>query len=343
MPNTGLPPVPQLTKEGFKDPVWPRWLDLLRKNVISSLTSLTIESANGFDGNVTTDSVGNVEVTLSTTVSGVLKGSGGALTAAVAGTDYVQTISATLPLSQSGGAAPNISMTQAGAGSNGWLSSTDWTNFNNKISGNQNITLSGDATGSGTTAIPVTLSTVNSNVGTFGNATNVGQFTVDGKGRITSAASVLITPAFSSITGKPTTATGYGITSIDGIPIGSTTPSTAVFTSVTINNVIGATLFKSISNTITGVASGVATTIITLPNTGSPHAFYIVSVGLSTVSNDATNYGAWALIATDGTSARILTQNNAPLQTITLSGLNVQTTQTSGGAQTVNGNATRIG
>ncbi len=58
----------------------------------------------------------------------------------------------------------------------------------------------------------VTLATVNSNVGLFGNATAVAAFTVDAKGRTTSAANVVITPAWTSITGKPTTLTGYAIT-----------------------------------------------------------------------------------------------------------------------------------
>lgn len=61
------------------------------------------------------------------------------------------------------------------------------------LTGNQTITLSGDVTGSGATAITTTLATVNANVGTFGDATHVGQFTVNGKGLITAASSVTIT------------------------------------------------------------------------------------------------------------------------------------------------------
>ena len=116
----------------------------------------------------------------------------------------------------------------------GYLSSSDWTTFNSKqaslsgsgivksasgtisyISGtssqfvkadgsldgnaylqnNQSITFTGDATGSGTTSVALTLATVNSNVGTFGDGTHVSQVTVDGKGRITAIASTAITGA----------------------------------------------------------------------------------------------------------------------------------------------------
>jgi hypothetical protein len=76
------------------------------------------------------------------------------------------------------------------------------------ISGN--ITLTGDATGTGTTGAntTVTLNTVNSNVGEFGSNSQVGTFTVNGKGLITSAANVTITPAAigavsTSIVGQP--------------------------------------------------------------------------------------------------------------------------------------------
>lgn len=57
-----------------------------------------------------------------------------------------------------------------------------------------------------------TLATVNTNVGSFGSATQVASFTVDGKGRTTAAGNITITPAWSSITSKPTTVAGYGIT-----------------------------------------------------------------------------------------------------------------------------------
>lgn len=60
--------------------------------------------------------------------------------------------------------------------------------------------LSGDASASADSNT-LTLATVNSNVGTFGSATQASQVTVNAKGLVTAAANVTVTPAASSITG----------------------------------------------------------------------------------------------------------------------------------------------
>lgn len=82
------------------------------------------------------------------------------------------------------------------------------------LTGNQTVSISGDATGSGATAITLTLANSGVSAGTYNDsATSVRPFTVDAKGRVTGVgAAVTITPAWSSITSKPTTLAGYGIT-----------------------------------------------------------------------------------------------------------------------------------
>lgn len=63
------------------------------------------------------------------------------------------------------------------------------------------FTFSGDITVVSSTGV-ATLVTVNSNVGTFGNATNVGQYTVNAKGLITAASNVPITFPVTSVFGR---------------------------------------------------------------------------------------------------------------------------------------------
>jgi hypothetical protein len=79
----------------------------------------------------------------------------------------------------------------------------------------------GDASVSGTyDALDITLNTVNSSTGSFGNATYASQVTVNAKGLTTAVANVLITPSWSNITSTPTTVDGYGIT--DALTVSAT-------------------------------------------------------------------------------------------------------------------------
>lgn len=48
-------------------------------------------------------------------------------------TNDVTSVSGAVPIASTGGTTPTISITQSGSGSNGYLSSTDWNTFNNKI------------------------------------------------------------------------------------------------------------------------------------------------------------------------------------------------------------------
>lgn len=103
----------------------------------------------------------------------------------------------------------------------------------------RSISITGDATwttsidGSANATGVLTLANSGVTAGTYNNvATAVTPITVDAKGRVTAVgAAVTITPAFSNVTGKPTTLTGYGIT--DATPsshVGSTGASHGVVT-----------------------------------------------------------------------------------------------------------------
>ncbi len=91
--------------------------------------------------------------------------------------------------------------------------------------GNYITALTGDVTASGPGSVAATLATVNSNVGTFGSATQASVVTVNGKGLVTAASNTTITPAASSITG------GTALTKTDDTNVTLTlggTPTTAL-------------------------------------------------------------------------------------------------------------------
>ena len=88
-----LPPVPRIGKDGFQDPVWPKWLNNLHQTVTvvaaTSPSSIAVASANGFTGTVEQPPDGTATITLQTSIYGVLKGNGQQLLPAIAGTDYL--------------------------------------------------------------------------------------------------------------------------------------------------------------------------------------------------------------------------------------------------------------
>lgn len=89
-----------------------------------------------------------------------------------------------------------------------------------KLSTARTISTTGDATwsvsfdGSANVSSAITLANSGATAGTYNNsATALTPYTIDAKGRITATGSaVTITPAWTSITSKPTTVSGYGIT-----------------------------------------------------------------------------------------------------------------------------------
>jgi len=91
-----------LTSYTETDPVWTsektnyytkteadgRYLQSFTETYLGTVTSVSVVSANGFAGTVAT-STSTPAITLTTTVTGLLKGNGTAISAAVAGTDYL--------------------------------------------------------------------------------------------------------------------------------------------------------------------------------------------------------------------------------------------------------------
>lgn len=134
-----------------------------------------------------------------------------------------------------------------------------------------------------TTSRTLNLANTTVTAASYGSATQSPTYTVNAQGQLTTAANVLITPAFSSITATPTTLVGYGIT--DAQPLDSdltalaglagtglitrtatgaaTTRTLTASTGITVSNGDGVSgnPTVSITNTVTAGSAGSATTV----------------------------------------------------------------------------------
>lgn len=109
-------------------------------------------------------------------------------------------------------------VTRAGKGSPLTNAEVDanFTNLNSaKLEANQLITLSGDASGSGTTAIAVTLANSGVTAGSYGSSTSVPVITVDAKGRVTGVTTSAISGSLTftgDVTGSGSTGSSTALT-----------------------------------------------------------------------------------------------------------------------------------
>lgn len=117
------------------------------------------------------------------------------------------------------------------------------------------------------------------------------------------------------------------IDSSGNLLVGTTTTSGSMSNTTKTNSGIFQTISGSVST-----ASGATTTIATA-NQNYPQATYIVSCGVS--SGAPGNYSAVAIVSADNNVLRVTNLQTATNMTISVSGTNVQATQTSGGTATI--------
>ena len=126
--------------------------------------------------------IGNSQLTNSSiTINGTSTSLGGSISVGT-----VTSVTGTAPVVSSGGTSPAISMAAATSSVNGYLTSTDWTTFNNKQPAGTYVTsvsgTSGQITSTGGTTPTLSLATTTVTAGSY----TLTSLTVDAYGRITS-------------------------------------------------------------------------------------------------------------------------------------------------------------
>jgi len=218
---------------------------LVGKATTDTLTNKSISGSTN-----TLSNIGNASLTNSAiTINGTSTSLGGSITVG-----SVTSVTGTAPVVSSGGATPAISMAAATTSVNGYLTSTDWTTFNNKGSGTVTsvaaITLGTTGTdlsstvATGTTTPVITLQVPTASATNRGalSAADWTTFNGKGSGTVTSVGGTGTVNGL-TLTGTVTTSgnlTLGGTLSLASPPaIGGTTPAAITGTTITATKYVG--------------------------------------------------------------------------------------------------------
>jgi hypothetical protein len=170
------------------------------------------------------------------------------------------------------------------------------------LTGNQNITVTGDVTGNGSTAMNLTLATVNASPGTYGSSSSIPVLTVNAKGLVTSGSTVAVVANASTLSGT-TLASNIiysSLTSVGTITSGTWKGTTIdpQYGGTGVNNsgktiTLGGNLITSGANALTLTTTGA--TNVTLPTSGTLYGTAtgsITSSQLATSLTDETGTGS---------------------------------------------------
>jgi hypothetical protein len=198
------------------------------------------------------------------------------------------------------------------------------------------ISITGDLTytssafdGSANVTAAGTLATVNSNVGSFGSATQVATFTVNAKGLTTAAANVTITPAVGSITGL-----GTGVATALAVSVGSA----GAF--VTFNGALGTPSSLTLTNATGLPISGLTSSTTTAVGVGSIELGHASDTTISRVSAGDVAIEGNTVYRVGGTDVSVADGGTGRSTSTTAYGLIAAGTTATGAHQTLAAGAT---
>ena len=260
-----------------------------------TVTAVSVVSANGLAG--TSSGGATPALTLSTTITGLLKGNGIAISAAASGTDYAPATSGTSILYGNGsGGFNNVTIGTGVAFAGGTLSATGSGGTVTSVTGTAPVVSSGGATPA--ISMPAATTSVNG----YLTSTDWNTFNGKGSGSVTSVAQSF-TGGLISVAGSPITTSGTLALTVagtsGGIPYFSSASTWATSAALTASALVvggGAGAAPATITTGTGVTTALGVAV------GSAGAFVVNGGDLGTPSSGTvTNLTGTASININGT------------------------------------------
>ena len=249
-----------------------------------TVSSVSVVSTNGLAGTVAT-ATSTPAITLSTTITGVLKGNGTAISAATSGTDYAPATSGTSILYGDGaGGFSNVTIGTGVTFTTGTLSATGSGGTVTSVTGTAPVVSSGGATPA------ISMAAATTSVSGYLTSTDWNTFNGKGSGSVTSVAQSF-TGGLISVSGSPITTSGTLALTVagtsGGVPYFSSATTWATSAALAASALVvggGAGVAPATITTGTGVVTALGV------NTGSAGAFVVNGGALGTPSGGtATN------------------------------------------------------
>ena len=223
----------------------------------------------------------------------------GLITAASSGTAPVTSVTGTAPVTSSGGTTPAISMAAATASVNGYLTSTDWTTFNNKGSGTvTSVTGTAPVSSSGGTTPAISMAAATASVDGYLTSTDWTTFNNKGSGTVTSVAALTLGTTGTDLSSTVANGTTTPVITLN-VPTASATNRGALSAADwTTFNGKGSGTVTSVTATTPVSSTGGTTPVISMPAATTSVSGYLTSTDWNTFNGK----GSGTVTSVTGTS-----------------------------------------